>query len=179
MLLTIEGPLFPVKATALRRNSPLFRGAHATHGSLFFMLFQRVECIFTASCRGRTHAVRQAHDRFRPLFFRACRLWKAPALPDARRNLRRPSTCPSTFTRKRDPRCRQRAFPPPRAADVPTHRRARSALSFPPTRKAAPPFSGRKARRRASARCRKRLPEVKEDMSPQKRKVRYGATLRE
>lgn len=111
MLLTIEGPLSPVKATARRRNSPLFRGAHSTHGSLFFMLFQRVECIFTASCRGRTHEVRQAHDRFRPLFFRTCRLWKAPAPTDARRNLRRPSTCPSTFTRKRDPRCRQRAFP--------------------------------------------------------------------
>ena len=129
MLLTIEGPLFPVKATALRRNSPLFRGAHATHGSSFFMLFQRVERVFTASCRGRTHAVRQAHDRFRPLFFRACRRRKsacaARLTPESSASLNLPldfhaqtrSTLPTT------------RFPPPRADDVPTHRRARPALS--------------------------------------------------
>ena len=62
-----------------------------------------------------------------------------------------------------------------RCADAPTSP-PRSVV--PPTRKAAPPFSGRKARRRASARCRKGLLEVKEDMTRNKEGALWSNTAR-
>ena len=77
--------------------------------------------------------MQQARVCFRPLFFRACRRWEAPAPPDARGSFGVPQSAPNLHAQRRLKLPTTRFFPASR------RRRVRPALSLPPAANASLP----------------------------------------